>query len=78
MSHSASKTVQIELEHLEMIGQQFNAILAELEIDIRSAVTPEGKLALRMLQHIAQSGVTAASTARESMIRSSLELQSSH
>ncbi len=78
MSHSASKTVQVELEHLEMIGQQFNAIVTELEIDIRAAVTPEGKLALRMLQQIAQSGVNAASTAHESMIRSSLEHQSSH
>jgi hypothetical protein len=78
MSHTAVRTRQTELEHLEFARSRFAELAEELTQNVRSASSLDAKLVLQGLLEIARAGVAYASIAADELRADDAVHSSSH
>jgi hypothetical protein len=76
MSHTQSRGLDVELQHLSMIQAGFVALLREIEQDQATVVSPSVRVALGSLEAIATAGINAARFSQDQIRASSS--QASH
>jgi hypothetical protein len=78
MSHTPSRGLDVELQHLSMIQDGFVALLREIEQDQVTVVSPAVRVALSSLREIATAGINTARSSQEQIRAASSASQASH